>query len=284
MTEKLPHELRALFAPRPPLRWVEAVDKRPEQRRTRHIDGVGAFLSDLKEYNANEISEPTESWLERRDRKKQDKKEAIKELATLGPKQCGRNPLECSVSRTDLCRLVKPEEDPNVRGNALSTMVVARLSYEADERDLERHFGRFGPIERVRLHRTSRQSSTADNFQIRIVKDTHAHEKPGKKKKPHRGYAFVVFEREKDMQGKPSPTPLPWNSGTKRHERPTDARTSMWPSGLPVVEMHRETQRALKLARLAPLLLWTPRQAMVSMANVTSLCATVSSCGKSLRW
>lgn len=32
--------------------------------------------------------------------------------------------------------------------------------------------------------------------------DTHADEKPNKKKKPHRGYAFVVFEREKDMRGK----------------------------------------------------------------------------------
>lgn len=29
-------------------------------------------------------------------------------------------------------------------------MIVARLSYEADERDLERHFSRFGLIERVR--------------------------------------------------------------------------------------------------------------------------------------
>jgi hypothetical protein len=38
--------------------------------------------------------------------------------------------------------------------------------------------------------------------QIRIIRDTHAHEKPNKKKKPHRGYAFVVFEREKDMRGK----------------------------------------------------------------------------------
>lgn len=44
--------------------------------------------------------------------------------------------------------------------------------------------------------------------QIRIIVDTHAHEKPNKKKKPHRGYAFVVFEREKDMRGKQTPTPF----------------------------------------------------------------------------
>lgn len=41
--------------------------------------------------------------------------------------------------------------------------------------------------------------------QIRIVADTSAPEengtKPKKKKKIHRGYAFVVYEREKDMKG-----------------------------------------------------------------------------------
>jgi hypothetical protein len=40
--------------------------------------------------------------------------------------------------------------------------------------------------------------------QIRIVVDTHQDEKPNKKKKKHRGYAFVVYEREKDMRGKPA--------------------------------------------------------------------------------
>lgn len=38
-------------------------------------------------------------------------------------------------------------------------------------------------------------------MKIRIVRDTHADEHPNKKKKPHRGYAFIVFEREKDMRG-----------------------------------------------------------------------------------
>jgi len=63
-------------------------------------------------------------------------------------------------------------------------MIVARLSYEADERDLDREFSRFGKIER-----------------IRIIKENPAFKKPNKKSKPHRGYAFVVFERERDMRG-----------------------------------------------------------------------------------
>jgi len=45
-------------------------------------------------------------------------------------------------------------------------------------------------------------SSFTNTMQIRIVVDTHQDEKPNKKKKKHRGYAFVVFEREKDMRGK----------------------------------------------------------------------------------
>jgi U1 small nuclear ribonucleoprotein len=45
----------------------------------------------------------------------------------------------------------KPSEDPNIRGDAFKTLIVARLSYDATEQDLEREFGRFGPIERVCL-------------------------------------------------------------------------------------------------------------------------------------
>jgi U1 small nuclear ribonucleoprotein len=43
----------------------------------------------------------------------------------------------------------KPQEDPNIRGDAFKTLIVARLSYDATEQDLESEFGRFGPIERV---------------------------------------------------------------------------------------------------------------------------------------
>jgi len=48
-----------------------------------------------------------------------------------------------------LYSLDKPQEDPNIRGDAFKTLIVARLSYDATEQDLESEFGRFGPIERV---------------------------------------------------------------------------------------------------------------------------------------
>lgn len=45
--------------------------------------------------------------------------------------------------------LDKPSEDPQIRGDPLRTLFVARLSYDVKESDLEKEFGRYGPIERV---------------------------------------------------------------------------------------------------------------------------------------
>merc|ERR1711977_648776 len=118
----------------------------------------------MGEYKQTDKYEPTESWLQKKDRIKAEKKAAQEALL--------KNPAA-----------YKPDEDPNIRGDAFKTLIVARLSYEANDQDIEREFSRFGPIER-----------------IRIVVDTHQDEKPNKKKKKHRGYAFVVFEREKDMR------------------------------------------------------------------------------------
>ncbi|KAM7199854.1 putative u1 small nuclear ribonucleoprotein [Rhypophila sp. PSN 637] len=165
MTDKLPPNLLALFAPRPPLRWVPPCDVPPEERRTAHPSGVADFLPAVAEYEREYDYHPTESWLEKKDRLREEKKAQIKDFLENAPNH------------------YKPDEDPNIRGDAFKTLIVARLDYAADEQDLEREFGRFGPIERIRL-----------------IKDTHADEKGNKKRKPHRGYAFVVFEREKDMR------------------------------------------------------------------------------------
>lgn len=59
------------------------------------------------------------------------------------------------------------------------------MSYETTEKDLEREFGRYGPIERIRIVKAEDGDSS----------------KPSNKKKKHRGYAFILYEREKDMKG-----------------------------------------------------------------------------------
>lgn len=100
-----------------------------------------------------------------------------------------------------ICDVDNPKEDPQARGDPFRTLFVARLSYDTKESDLEREFGRFGPIERVRcvILLSMFIILTSCRQQIRIVTNTHEEGKNPKKK--HRGYAFIVYERERDMKG-----------------------------------------------------------------------------------
>lgn len=165
MTAHLPHNLLQLFAPRPPLRYLPPADHAPQDRKTKHVDGVAQYLPQLKEEFGD--YKPTESWLEKKDRTRLEKVAYQKWYLGEGCEQ-----------------LFNPKEDKNIRGDPYKTLFISRLSYDTDTKDLEREFGRFGPIERVRVPLNSGEAN------------------PKKKGKPL-GYAFIVFERERDMKGKP---------------------------------------------------------------------------------
>ncbi|KAL8951722.1 MAG: hypothetical protein Q9222_002335 [Ikaeria aurantiellina] len=166
MTHKLPPNLLQLFSARPALRYLPPSDHAPEERQTSHITGLAQFLPALEEYK--EIPyEPSESWFEKKIRVKAEKQERQERLAKDEPMK---------------------EEDPQVRGDAFKTLFVSRLSYDANEKDLEREFGKYGAIERIRIVTNTHQ---ANGDESKAKK---------KKKKPHNGYAFVVYERERDMK------------------------------------------------------------------------------------
>lgn len=97
MTDKLPPNLLALFAPRPPLRWVPPSDHAAQDRRTPAITGLAAYLPALQEYKETDQYTPTESWLQRKDRVKQEKKAAHEKIIQEAPKTCEGHPL-CSTS------------------------------------------------------------------------------------------------------------------------------------------------------------------------------------------
>lgn len=169
MTHHLPPNLLALFQPRPPVRFLPAHDFPPEDRRTRRVDGVASFLPALAEKAANADSDPipvSESWLEQKDRLQREKVAKQEWLKTDGVKDN-----------------YHPSQDKNIRGDAFKTLFVGRLPYNCVSKDLEMEFGRYGPIERVR-----------------IVMNTDENGKIKEGSKP-RGYAFVLFERESDMKG-----------------------------------------------------------------------------------
>lgn len=168
MTDKLPPQLLALFQARPPLRYIPPQDDAPDRKALKRseISGIAAFLPELEDYKENDEYYPTESWLQRKQRTDYEKKLKLQEML-----------------RDDFPGF-HPETDPKIKGDALKTLFVGRLSYDVKEGDLEREFGKFGPIERIRIIRNENEKNP---------------------KKQHRGYAFIVFERERDMKGIQSP-------------------------------------------------------------------------------
>jgi U1 small nuclear ribonucleoprotein len=83
MTHKLPPNLLALFAARPGLRYLPPTDHAPADRKTHNISGVAQYLPALKEYESIPY-EPTESWQQRKDRLKLEKKEKQEKLLQEG--------------------------------------------------------------------------------------------------------------------------------------------------------------------------------------------------------
>lgn len=69
-----------------------------------------------------------------------------------------------------------PKTNPNAEGDPYKTLFISRLSKEATEEDLRREFAMYGHIDKLVIVR---------------------HPKTGKSK----GYAFILYEREKDMKG-----------------------------------------------------------------------------------
>ncbi|KXN67528.1 RNA-binding domain-containing protein [Conidiobolus coronatus NRRL 28638] len=69
----------------------------------------------------------------------------------------------------------KPNEDTTLTGEAFNTLFVGRLSYDVTEKDLRHEFDLFGDIK-----------------SIHIIQDKNTN--------TSRGYAFIEYEREKDMK------------------------------------------------------------------------------------
>ena len=79
MTDKLPPNLLALFAPRPALRYLPPTDRAPSERRTALIGGTADFLKDLQEYK-QETYESEGTWFERKEIRKAENIELRKKV------------------------------------------------------------------------------------------------------------------------------------------------------------------------------------------------------------
>jgi U1 small nuclear ribonucleoprotein 70kDa len=207
MTALLPPNLLRLFAPRPPTLYLGALGKDVTDRGPNKLKGVSNLVHRIREEADDaevaggmevdgESSKPVEQKKEEK-RGKKGKRRAVKmkddEISRKGVigqeavkmrKEERIKRLEankkiaeenCNVTDIVLMKTDKPQDDENAVGDPYKTLFVSRLSKKTTEADLRREFEVYGVIER-----------------IRIVKD---------KKGKSLSYAFIVYERERDMKG-----------------------------------------------------------------------------------
>ncbi|KAK7205739.1 U1 small nuclear ribonucleoprotein of 70kDa MW N terminal-domain-containing protein [Myxozyma melibiosi] len=140
MTDKLPPPLLALFAPRPPLRYLPPTDVAPEKRSTAQISGVAKFLDILNTPDPSYV--PTESQTEAIERRQKEKKE------------------EHEKRLKEALEKWNPKEDPLVKGDPFQTLFIARLGYDVTEKDLDDELSKFGRVERIRIVRNKESSNS----------------------------------------------------------------------------------------------------------------------------
>ncbi|QRV75475.1 U1 small nuclear ribonucleoprotein 70 kDa [Ceratobasidium sp. AG-Ba] len=170
MTHLLPPNLLKLFAPRPPLPFFRSVGRDPDKVRSKNVSGVAALLAQVREDNERGIvgagvSDDREEGEEER----YTYAEEIKRSLYREQKQKRKREEFQRAKDT-----YKPADDPEAVGDPYKTLFISRLAKGATEEDLRKEFGVYGRIERVRL-----------------VKNKRGHS---------RGYAFIVYDREKDMK------------------------------------------------------------------------------------
>jgi U1 small nuclear ribonucleoprotein len=205
-THLLPPNLLKLFAPRPPLPWLRAVGKDIDRVTKKDVSGVAHMLAQLKEANTETLitsgeaeameegEEPIFTHAEeikrqiRREERKAKRTEEFKiakETCTSFLQFSSFSTNKLTFSQINLRTTLRQWEThtkpflfpawyvPCFHGGILPNFLLQHKS--ATETDLRREFEGYGTIERVR-----------------IVRD---------KKGRSRGYAFVVYERERDMKG-----------------------------------------------------------------------------------
>ncbi|SPO41959.1 related to SNP1 - U1 small nuclear ribonucleoprotein [Pseudozyma flocculosa] len=183
MTHQLPPNLIRLFTSRPPLPYTPPLpgdqdpndppqpkdrDEISNRKKVRPLDGVAAFLERVKQ-EAADRGEATDDIDEQGQAQQfTHAKITLAEMAKEEKKRKKEQEKKEGLEKYD------PNKDPEAIGDPFKTLFLARLSYDTTEKDLHREFDMYGPIERIRLVR----------------------DKEGKS----RGYAFVLYERERDMR------------------------------------------------------------------------------------
>lgn len=183
MTQYLPPNLLALFAPREPIKYLPPVQKLPFEKKTSGYLGVGQFLSHFEDPKDTPPPVKVETKEEKRERKRKEKAE----LAAYK--------LEQNIALWD--------PNANANGDAYKTLFVARINYDTSESKLRREFETYGPIKKVNIvhDRISGKPVGYAFIEYEHERDMHAAYKYADGKKIDGRRVLVDVERGRTVKG-----------------------------------------------------------------------------------
>ncbi|XP_071761306.1 U1 small nuclear ribonucleoprotein 70 kDa [Centroberyx gerrardi] len=186
MTQFLPPNLLALFAPRDPIPFLPQLEKLPhEKHHNQPYCGIAPFIrhfEDPRDAPPPTRAETREERLERKRREKIERRQAVVE--------------------TEL-KLWDPHNDPNAQGDAFKTLFVARVNYDTTESKLRREFEVYGPIKRIYIvynKRTGKPRGYAF-IEYEHERDMHSAYKHADGKKIDGRRVLVDVERGRTVKG-----------------------------------------------------------------------------------
>ncbi|KAL4617848.1 U1 small nuclear ribonucleoprotein 70 kDa-like [Arapaima gigas] len=186
MTQFLPPNLLALFAPRDPIPYLPQLAKLPHEKyHNQPYSGIAPFIKhfeDPRDAPPPTRAETREERLERKRREKIERRQAVLE--------------------TEL-KLWDPHNDPNAQGDAFKTLFVARVNYDTTESKLRREFEVYGPIKRIYIvynKRTGKPRGYAF-IEYEHERDMHSAYKHADGKKIDGRRVLVDVERGRTVKG-----------------------------------------------------------------------------------
>ncbi|KAL6103553.1 snrnp70 [Pungitius sinensis] len=186
MTQFLPPNLLALFAPRDPIPFLPQLEKLPhEKHHNQPYSGIAPFIRHFEDPRDAPPPTRAETRDERLERKRREKIERRQ-----------------TVVETEL-KLWDPHNDPNAQGDAFKTLFVARVNYDTTESKLRREFEVYGPIKRIYIvynKRTAKPRGYAF-IEYEHERDMHSAYKHADGKKIDGRRVLVDVERGRTVKG-----------------------------------------------------------------------------------
>jgi len=135
MTQFLPPNLLALFAPRDPIPYLQPPDKLPHEKKNVHnYHGVAGFVEGNFE---DPVDTPPPTRVETRDERIERKRREKDERETYK--------LEQKIALWD------PQSNPEGTTDPFRTLFVSRINFYTSESKLRREFETYGPIKQIKL-------------------------------------------------------------------------------------------------------------------------------------